>query len=206
MFESLKQEFKPYIDQIAPAIDLINNLQIQLNVEKTRINDAETLVVKMVEDNKLRDQQIKTAEGLMTEQTQSMGVEGQARINMETRISDTGTKIEALYHELEAQKRKQEVNYQQQQMQIATATSSSTTAGTHGASPMKGEPLATNNLLMSDERIDGTESRQTLEDWFDDVAMKMNLVYPGAQAILEWAAQSTTEITSAEIERDGTAS
>ena len=201
MFESLKQEFKPYIDQIAPAIDLINNLQTQLNVEKTRINDAEILVVKMNEDNKLRDQQIKTAEGLMTEQTQSMGVEGQARINMETRISDSGTNIEALYHELEAQKRKQEVNYQQQQMQIATAMSSSTTAGTHGASPMKGEPLATNKLLMSDERIDGTESRQTLEDWFDDVAMKINLVYPGAQAILDLAAQRRTDITSSEIER-----
>ena len=97
MFESLKQEFKPYIDQIAPAIDLINNLQTQLNVEKTRINDADILVVKMVEDNKLRDQQIKTAQGLMTDQAQNMGVEGQARISMETRISDTGTKIEALY-------------------------------------------------------------------------------------------------------------
>ena len=66
---------------------------------------------------------------------------------------------------------------------------------------MKGEPLATNKLLMSEEKIDGTESRQTLEDWFDDVAMKIHLVYPGAQAILEWAAQSTTEITSSEIER-----
>ena len=41
----------------------------------------------------------------MTDQAQKMGVEGQARISMEANISDTGNKIEALYHELEAQKK-----------------------------------------------------------------------------------------------------
>ena len=149
-------EFKPYIDQIAPTIDLVNNLQAQLVAEQTRLKEAEVMVIKMVEDNKLRDQQVKAAEGIMSDHAQNMGIEGQARISLEARISDTGSKIEALYHELEAQKRKQEVNYQQQQMQIATATSSGAAAGPHGSSPMKGETLATNKLLMPDERIDGT--------------------------------------------------
>ena len=116
-------------------------------------------------------------------------------------MSDTRTKIEALYHKLEAQHTKLETNDQQQQMQIATATSSSASAGPQASNPMKGEPLETNKLLMSDERIDGTDTRQTLEDWFDDVAMKINLVHAGAQAILEWATQSTAKITSSKIER-----
>ena len=58
------------------------------------------MVIKMVEDNKLRDQQLKTAEGIITDQAQNIGVEGQARVSMEVKMSGTGTKIEALYNEL----------------------------------------------------------------------------------------------------------
>ena len=100
-----------------------------LNAEQVRLKDAEVMVVQMVEDNKLRDQQVKTAEGIMTDHAQNIGVEGQARISMEAKIVETGNKIEVLYHDLEAQKRKQEVKYQQQQMQIATATTVGATAG-----------------------------------------------------------------------------
>ena len=132
MFESLKAEFKPFVDQIAPTIERMNVMQELLNAERIRLKDAEVMVVQMVEDNKLRDQQVKTAQGIVTDQAQVIGVEGQARLSMEAKIVETGTKIEVLYHDLEAQKRKQEVNYQQQQMQIATATTVGSTAGPQG--------------------------------------------------------------------------
>ena len=215
MFESLKAEFKPNIDRIAPTIETVMNMQAQINAEGVRLKEAERLHIQMVEDNKIRDDQVKqliedsktrdhqmkTAEDVVTVQAQNIGVESQARVHAEAKVVEVSSKIEALYHEIEAQKRKQEVNYQQQQMQIATTISSSSSTGTHGPSPARGEPLATNKLLLSDEKIDGTESRQTLEDWFEDVAMKVNLVYPGSQAILDWAAQSTMEITPSEIAR-----
>ena len=65
------------------------------------------------------------------------------------------------------------------------------------------EPLATNKLVASEDKIEGVEDKQTLEDWFENVAMKVNLVYPGAKSILDWAASSATEITASEINRRG---
>ena len=35
-----------------------------------------------------------------------------------------------------------------------------------------------------------------LEDWFDLITMKINLIYPGAQAILDWAGTESSEISS----------
>ena len=65
------------------------------------------------------------------------------------------------------------------------------------------EPLATNKLVASEDKIEGTEDKQTLEDWFENVNMKVNFVYQGAKAILDWAASDGTEITASEINRRG---
>ena len=75
MFESLKQEFKLFIDQIAPTIDTVTNMQAQLTAEQTRLKEAEVMVIKLVGENKLRDQQIKKFENIMTDQAQNMGVD-----------------------------------------------------------------------------------------------------------------------------------
>ena len=54
---------------------------------------------------------------------------------------------------------------------------------------------------MSEDKIEGTEDKQVLEDWFEGVAMKVSLIYIGAKAILDWAAANATEITPSEISR-----
>ena len=65
------------------------------------------------------------------------------------------------------------------------------------------EPLATDRLVASEEKIEGTEDKQTLQDWFENVAMKVNLVYPGSKAILDRAAGNVTEIAQSEMNRRG---
>ena len=42
------------------------------------------------------------------------------------------------------------------------------------------EPLATNKLVSSEDKVEGTEDKQVLQYLFEGVAMKVNLVYPGA--------------------------
>ena len=65
------------------------------------------------------------------------------------------------------------------------------------------EPLATNKLAASEDKIERTEDKQTLEDRFENVAMKVKLVYQGSKAVLDWAAGNVTEITQSEISRRG---
>ena len=38
-----------------------------------------------------------------------------------------------------------------------------------------------------------------LEDWFELISVKINLVHPGAKAIIDWAGSHPTEITSTDI-------
>ena len=47
------------------------------------------------------------------------------------------------------------------------------------------ESLATNQLVVSEDPIEGAEEKQVLEDWFEGVDMKVNLVYPGTQTLLD---------------------
>ena len=70
-----------------------------------------------------------------------------------------------------------------------------------GGGGSRTEPLATHKLLMSEEQLDGKDDKQTLEDWFSNVDMKVNLVYPGAKKVLDWAAAETEEITPTVVSR-----
>ena len=84
-------------------------------------------------------------------------------------------------------------------MQLATATSAASAPGTSSPSSSRQEPLTTHRLLVSENKIDGNEPVAVLEDWFDLIAMKTNLIYPGAQAILDWAGAEPSEITGHSI-------
>ena len=87
-------------------------------------------------------------------------------------------------------------------MQMAIVQSMSSSPSTGGmSSSSRSEPLAINKLVASEDRIEGTEDKQTLKDCFEGVSMKIHLIYPGAKAILDWAAASSTEITASEIAR-----
>ena len=98
----------------------------------------------------------------------------------------------------------EKTHYAQQQMQIATVQGNQDkSSGPSGGGMGSREPLATNKIVASEDKIEGTEDKQTLEDSFEGVAMNVNLVYPGAKAILDRAAESGSEITASEINRRG---
>ena len=49
---------------------------------------------------------------------------------------------------------------------------------------------------MSEAKTNESESIAVLEEWFNLITMKVNLKYPGAQMILDWAEAETSEITA----------
>ena len=209
MFESLKAEFKPNVDNVPLLIDTSKNLQEQITGEATRLAKAETLVVEMQAGRTEYEQKVnqsltelKRIHDTVQASAQQSGTEAQARVNVEVKVDLFGAKLEELVHEHEHLKKVEENHYQQQQMQMATVQSMSSSPSTGGmSSSSRSEPLAINKLVASEDKIEGTEDKQTLEDWFEGVSMKINLIYPGAKAILDWASSNSTEITASEIAR-----
>ena len=140
---------------------------------------------------------VKTTQDSLTGASTSFGVEAQARNTMSTKIDTIGQAVENVSLDLDHQKRVETNNYNQVQLRLATATSAVSEArqGPSGGS-RSAEPLATHKLLVSEKRLDGSEPVAALEDWFDLITMKINLIYPGAQAILDWAGTELSEISS----------
>ena len=123
------------------------------------------------------------------------GVDAQAKAVLESKVGSITSSTENMGLDFEHQKRVEEKHDQHTQMQIATAMSASPTPGSHG-SPKNQVPLATHRLLVPEAKISGSESVAVLEDWFDLITMKVNLIYPEPQMILDWAGAETSEITA----------
>lgn len=71
-------------------------------------------------------------------------------------------------------------------MQIATAINASASMTGESATGPKNEPLATRRLLSDELKLDSGEDNMGIEDWLSSAFMKVNVIYPGAQCILEW--------------------
>ena len=78
---------------------------------------------------------------------------------------------------------KQELRYSQQQAQMATLSS------TQGSAPRTSrqrsdEPIVIHELIMNKESLTGTKSFEAIDDWYDDMATDIEMITPGAKAIL----------------------
>ena len=56
-------------------------------------------------------------------------------------------------------------------------------------------------LMITEGKISGAESSSVLEDWFELIAMKVNLIHPGSKAVLDWSADQSSEITAFQIQQ-----
>ena len=134
---------------------------------------------------------------------QKIGVDSQSRVEMEVKSDQIGAKLDALMLEVEYAKKTQDHNYQTTQMQIATAISTASTGSGMATSSGSREPLATHKLMMGEGKINGSESSAVLDDWFELIAMKVNLIYPGGKAILDWCSDHEGEIKASDIQSRG---
>ena len=173
MFEALKADFKPEIDKVPAIIEAMSKLETLVEAEKQRMKDAEDVVYELRNGRADTEEKIKkTAADInamkdsVQNVVQHMSIESQARIGQDVKLDVSQAKLEQLVHEHEHLKRTEETHYAQQQMQIATAISTGTPHSGGNVSSGSGskEPLATNKLVMSEDKIAGTEDKQELED------------------------------------------
>ena len=215
MFAALRAEVQPEVDKIGPIMTTMSNLQDQITAERVRIDGAESTYAGLANgriEYEGKINQLVADAGQLSDTVQAgtnqIGIESQSRVNMDSKIDFVSNKLEQLVHDHEHLKRVEETHDASQQMQIATVQGNQDKgSGSSGGGGMGSrEPLATNKLVVSEDKIEGVEDKQTLEDWFENVATKVNLVYPGAKAILGWAASNATEITASEINSRGDSS
>ena len=219
MFAALRAEVQPEVDKIGTIITTVSGLQDQLTAERVRVDGAESTYAGLVNGKAEYESKINQLESKVNQliadagqisdtvqaSTNQIGIESQSRVTLDSKIDFVSNKLEQLVHDHEHLKRVEETHYASQQMQIATVQGNQDKgSGSSGGGGMGSrEPLATNKLVASEDKIEGVEDKQTLEDWFENVAMKVNLVYPGAKTILDWAASNAAEITASEINRRG---
>ena len=139
----------------------------------------------------------------LQQMAQKFGVDSQSRVEMEVKNDQIGAKLDALMIEVEYAKKTQDNNYQTTQMQIATAISTMSSGPGMATNSGSREPLATHKLMVGEAKINGSESSAVLDDWFELIAMKVNLIYPGGKAILDWCSDHEGEIKASDIQSRG---
>ena len=209
MYESIRSDILPVLSNFEPLAKRVEEMgaradteyykldQLGVNTNK-RLTDMQEDIAKKLDFLNDEVTKIKT---IMDQQNQQQGVDAQSKVTADTKADMIGAKLEELTQEVEHHKRVTNNNYQQQQMQLATATNASASMSGSTSSGSRTEPLATHRLLKDEDKLDGGEDKNTIEEWFSTVVMKVNLVYPGAQTIMEWAGTTTEEITQGEINR-----
>lgn len=211
MFEALKAEVQPEVDKISLIMNTVSSLQDQMTAERARLDTAESMYVDLTKgrsdyENKVNQliSEVKQTHDKAQASTNQIGIESQARVSLDAKMDFVNNRLDQLVHENEHLKRVEETHYVQQQMQMTTVQANQDKgSGSSGGGIGSREPLATNKFVASEDKTEGTEDKQTLEDGFENVAMKVNLVYPGAKATLDRVANNGTEITASEINRRG---
>ena len=211
MHDAIKSEIKPVVDQFEPLKTAVEKLHEDAQNEYQKIQRLGdntmlkiTEIEKSIEDKtKILEASVNAMGDMLRQMGQTFGVDSQSRVEMEVKSDQLGAKIDAMALELEHAKRTQESNYQTTQMQLTTAISSSVSGSGMSSGSGTKEPLATHKLMISETKINGSENSAILDDWFELITMKVNLIYPGGKSILDWSAEHSGEITASDIQSRG---
>ena len=208
LYDSIRSDILPITDNFGTLQLSVEEIGVRAKAEYQKIDQlgintldkinavSNDVQLKM---DKINADVVQLTQGF-TQWSQQDGVKAQAQVARDVKADLISAKLEEIIQEVGHHKRVTDNNYQQQQMQLATAMNvAANQTGGGGGSGSKGEPLATNRLMADEPKLDGSEDKLAIEDWFNSVLMKVNLVYPGAQAILEWAATQPQEITYHDI-------
>ena len=94
--------------------------------------------------------------------------------------------------EIAFKKNQADQRYATTQNQVALAASQNDQSS-GGPSKRSNEPLVTHKLLMNKAPLDGTESHDMFDDWYNDMADDFELRLPGSKAIMKLAEKSNEQ-------------
>ena len=98
-------------------------------------------------------------------------------------------------HEINFEKNQADQRYAQTQSQVALATSQNSQSS-GGSARRSNDPLVTHKLLINKAPLDGSESHDVFDDWYNDMADDFELLLPGSKAIMKLAEKSTEPCTT----------
>ena len=187
MYEAIKSDIQPVIDRFTPLKTGVEKAHAEAIEEYQKIVRLGENTNKRFEDTgnhmaaktSAMEASINTMKDTLQQMAQKFGVDSQSRVEMEVKNDQIGAKLDALMIEVEYAKKTHDNNYQTTQMQIATAISTMSSGPGMATSSGSREPLATHKLMMGEAKINGSESSAVLDDWFELIAMKVNLIDPG---------------------------
>ena len=98
-------------------------------------------------------------------------------------------------HEIAFEKNQADQRYAMTQSQVALAASQNSQSS-GGSARRSNEPLVTHKLLLNKASLDGSESHDAFDDWYNDMADDFELLLPGSKALMKLAEKSTEPCTT----------
>lgn len=109
-----------------------------------------------------------------------------------SRLDFIAQEAEKHKHEIAFEKNQADQRYAMTQSQVALAASQSNQSS-GGSGRRSNEPLVIHKLLMNKAPLDGTESHDVFDDWYNDIADDFELLWPGSKAIMKLAEKSNVQ-------------
>ena len=108
---------------------------------------------------------------------------------MNTGVSEFATDINEIQQKLKDESDKYNMRYHEQQQQMATLNSVVSSGGISSGSQRSRteEPIVVHKLMINKTALSGTESFEAIDEWYEDMANDVEMIIPGAKAILQEA-------------------
>ena len=116
------------------------------------------------------------------------------------RVNEFVKDLNEAQQKIKDEARKQDLRDTQYQQQMATISSMIGTGGSSSASRSRpDEPIVVHKLLINKTPLNGTESFEAIDEWYEDMATDIEMILPGAKAILLAAEQMKRPIVTQDM-------
>ena len=200
--EQLNGLIMPMQEEITKSRAISDQVTDQLNQHILPLiqADLKTVIEKVDTDSKrmLKQLDVRLAERISTVSTNDANksiVQDAMSAEMRTatsRLDFIAQEVEKQKHEITFEKNQADQRYAMTQSQVALAASQNSQSS-GGSSRRSNEPLVTHKLLMNKAPLDGSESHDVFDDWYNDMADDFELLLPGSKAIMKSAKKSVAQ-------------
>ena len=200
--EQLNGLIMPMQDEINKSRAISDQVTEQLNQHILPLiqADLKTVIEKVDADSKRMLKQLddRLAELITTVNTNDANTNiVKDAISAEMRVATSrldfiAQEVDKQKHEITFEKTQADQRYAMTQSQVALAASQNSQSS-GGSSRRSNEPLVTHKLLMNKVPLDGSESHDVFDDWYNDMADDFELLLPGSKAIMKLAERSLVQ-------------
>ena len=203
--------------QIAESSALAKTLDAKLEQAVNPLVDADLITAMMKMDeaqSKLRlmsqdcDKRLKEVivkidreATVVQQQTEALNAVKTYTTGVNTRVNEFVKDIDDIQQKIKDESDKYNMRYHEQQQQMATLNSVVSSSGNSSGSQRSrtDEPIVVHKLIINKTALSGTESFEAIDEWYEDMATDVEMIIPGAKAILQDAEKMKRPILTEDI-------